>query len=94
MCLNDGKEKAFLVEILGTNKFKTEIRYRSSTDGLSNQDFHRTSDGLGPTVTLFKIEKNGNCIGGFTSAKWDLLQNYNSKYVSDSTAMLFNLTTR
>ena len=45
-------------------------------------------------MTLFKIDKNGNCIGGFTSAKWELLQNYNSKYVSDSTAMLFNLTTR
>ena len=50
------------------------------------------SDGLGPTVTLLKIKDNNQCVGGFTSAQWALSEN--DTYVSDSTAMLFNLTTR
>ena len=49
-------------------KFKTELRYRGSRDGWKREDFHRMSDGKGPTVTLFKIKENGQCVGGFTSA--------------------------
>jgi hypothetical protein len=49
-------------------KFKTELRYRASRDGWTKAAFHEKSDKKGPTVTLFKIKKNGQCIGGFTSA--------------------------
>jgi hypothetical protein len=49
-------------------KFRTEIRYRGSRDGWKNEDFHRLSDGLGPTVALYKIKENEQCIGGFTSS--------------------------
>ena len=49
-------------------KFRTELRYRGSKDGWKKADFHRMSDGLGPTVTLFKIKDNQQCIGGFTEA--------------------------
>ena len=55
-------------------------------------DFHRMRDGKGPTVTLFKIKDNNNCIGGFTSAQWTSPEK--ATYVTDSTAMLYNLTTR
>ena len=65
--------------------------YRGSRDGWKIEDFHRMSDGKGPTVTFFKIKENGHCIGGFTSAKWQSLQS-NSK-ITDKTAKLFNLTT-
>ena len=51
-----------------------------------------SDNGKKPTVTLVKIEENGQCVGGFTSAEWSSPQD--SKYVSDSTAMIFNLTTR
>ena len=50
------------------NKFKTELRYRGSRDGWMKADFHRMSDGKGPTVTLFKIKDNQQLVGGFTSA--------------------------
>ncbi len=49
-------------------KFRTELRYRGSRDGWEYDDFHRMSDGLGPTATLFKVKDNQECIGGFTSA--------------------------
>jgi hypothetical protein len=53
---------------MNNKKFKTELRYRGSRDGWENADFHRMSDGKGPTVTLMKIKDNEQCIGGFTSA--------------------------
>ena len=55
-------------------------------------DFHRMSDGLGPTVTLMKIKDNDQCIGGFTSAQFASPQD--DTFVTDTTAMLFNLTTQ
>ena len=67
LCAND-KEKAYLKEIMGNKKFKTVLRYRGSTDGWMFKDFHRMSDGKGPTITLFKVKETGHCLGGFTSA--------------------------
>jgi hypothetical protein len=55
---------------MSEKKFKTELRYRASRDGWMAADFHRMSDGRGPTVSLFKIKENGQCIGGYTTAKW------------------------
>ena len=53
---------------MGNKRFKTELRYRASRDGWMVADFHRMTDGKGATVSLFKIEKNGQCVGGFTNA--------------------------
>ncbi len=66
---------------------KTFLCYRGSRDGWMSNNFHSLSDNKGPTLTLFKI-KNGDCIGGYTSAKWESER----KYSSDSEAFLFNLT--
>jgi hypothetical protein len=67
-CAIDPKEKAYFKEIMGNRKFRTVIRYKGSRDGWMAADFHRMSDGKGPTVTLFKIKDNNQCVGGFTSA--------------------------
>ena len=67
-CAIDPKMKAYFKEIMQYKKFRTVIRYKGSRDGWMCADFHRMSDGKGPTVTLFKINDNNNCIGGFTSA--------------------------
>ena len=90
-CSTDAKEKAYFKEIMGEKKFKTLLRYRASRDGWFNEDFHRMSDGKGATVSLYKLKENGLCIGGFTSAYWG--SPHSRTPVSDSTAMLFNLTT-
>ncbi len=67
-CAIEPQEKAYFKEIMGNRKFRTVIRYKGSRDGWMPDDFHRMSDGKGPTATLFKIKDNNNCIGGFTSA--------------------------
>jgi hypothetical protein len=67
-CAIDPKEKAYFKEIMGNKKFRTVIRYKGSRDGWMIADFHRMSDGKGPTATLFKIKDNNQCVGGFTCA--------------------------
>jgi TLD len=76
---------------MAKKKFRTKLRFRASRDGWKAADFHRMSDSKGPTVSLFKIKENDQCIGGFTSAKWESPQS--NTFVNDSTAILFNLTT-
>ena len=44
---------------MSNKKFKTILRYRGSRDGWMAADFHRMSNGKGPTATLFKIKENG-----------------------------------
>jgi hypothetical protein len=73
-------------------KFRTLLLYRGSTDGWMAADFHDKSDGKGPTVSLFKINENGQCIGGYTSESW--VSHESLTNVSDSTARVFNLTTK
>lgn len=50
------------------------------------KDFHSRCDNIGPTISLFQV-KDGDCIGGFTNAKWSS----GFQFVGDNTAMLFNL---
>jgi hypothetical protein len=67
-CAIDPKEKAYFKEIMANRKFRTVIRYKGSRDGWTKADFHRMSDGKGPTVALYRIKDNNQCVGGFTSA--------------------------
>ena len=74
---------------MGIQRFKTVLKYKASRDGWRAKDFHRMSDGKGPTIALYKI-KNGSCIGGFTSAQWSSPSAVVD--VIDPSALLFNLT--
>jgi hypothetical protein len=53
---------------MGNKKFKTILRYKASRDGWMYADFHKKADGVGRTVSLYKIKQNGQCIGGFVTA--------------------------
>jgi hypothetical protein len=53
---------------MGNKKFKTVLRYKASKDGWNNADFHKKADGVGRTVSLFKIKQNSQCVGGFATA--------------------------
>ncbi len=66
-CLKTEEEIAFLMGLIGDKLFSTKLLYRGSRDGWMAKDFHSRCDRKGPTITFFKI-KNGDCIGGFTSA--------------------------
>ena len=61
-------EKKFLRKILGDRAFKTTMVYRGSIHGFKAKDFHDQCDRKGPTISLFKVKENGDCIGGFTEA--------------------------
>ena len=53
---------------MGNKKFKTLKRYRASRDGWMKADLHKKVDGVGRTVSLFKIKENDQCVGGFFTA--------------------------
>ena len=84
------EEKQFLVKTLGGKTFETTKLYRGSQDGFMTEDFHRLSDGKGPTVSLFKVKDTGDCIGGFTNAQWSGPNE--TIEVADPGAVIFNLT--
>ncbi len=44
----------------------------------------------GPTISLFKVEESGHCIGGFTNAEWSTPEQRIN--IADPGAVLFNLT--
>ena len=45
-----------------------KMLYRGSEHGFMGKDFHGRCDGKGPTISLFKLKDNDNCIGGYTEA--------------------------
>jgi hypothetical protein len=46
---------------------KTSMIYRGTIDGFMFNDFHLHCDKAGSTVSLLKVKKNQNWIGGFTT---------------------------
>ena len=83
------KEKANMNKMMENKNFLTFNRYRGSRDGWMKSDFHRKSDGIKPSISLFKT-KMGMLIGGFTSAYWTSAARGDT---TDSKAFLFNLST-
>jgi hypothetical protein len=82
-CITDDKNISYLLSLLGNKRAITTLLFRLS----DHDDFHLRCNGKGPTISLFKV-KDGDCIGGYTSAKWSL----DTPLVYDNMAMLFNLS--
>ena len=55
---------------------KMELIYRATRDGMTSKCFHDKCDNKGPTITLYKIDKN--VFGGFSSISWSIDGNYHS----------------
>jgi len=84
-CATDPQHKKYLTYLIGTKS--TTLIYNASAHGGLYKNFHSRCDYKAPTITLFKI-KNGDCIGGYTSAFWSS----NDGWVVDNDAFLFNLS--
>jgi hypothetical protein len=84
------EEKRFLVKTFRGRTFKTTKLYRGSEDGFMAKDFHRLCDNKEATISLFKVHETGDCIGGYTNAKW--CASDKEIWVSDNGAVVFNLT--
>jgi len=62
------EERAYLDQLLAEKgqRLGSNI-YRGSVHGFMRVDFHSRCDGVGPTVSLFKVKKNQHWIGGYTT---------------------------
>lgn len=76
-----------MYKLISNKRLITSLYYKGSIHGWNARDFHSRCDKRGPTISLFKI-KDGDCIGGYTSASWTA----DDKYVNDKEAFLFNLS--
>ena len=90
-CLDEGskckitKENLLFLERLVRKKDLTML-YRASHIGWMAEHFHQFCDSQPNTISLFQI-KNGDCIGGYTSASWSS----DGDFKKDDHAFLFNL---
>jgi hypothetical protein len=84
--INNDSEVFFLLGLLHERYISSSLLYRGSRDGFKCYDFHAKCDNQGPTLTIFKNEKDRR-FGGFTMQSWD-----SSGYGrQDSKAFLFSL---
>lgn len=92
-CAADIKLRTYLFSLFEYKKVKTILLYRASLNGWYPANFHQRCDNRGATVCLFKI-KDGDCIGGYTKAKWTSPSKWISsgEWIRDDDAMVFNLT--
>ena len=82
---NDYIKKIFEWTKSKTKKF--ELIYRGTRDGSSSEKFHELCDNQGPTIVLYKNEKD-NIFGGYASISW---QNKGEKK-SAPDSFIFTLT--
>ena len=68
---------------------RLNLIYKASRDGWMPSDFHRATDGKGPTVTLVK-SRPGLVCGGFTEVPWSDCGGYKE----DVSAFVFSLSSR
>ena len=64
-----------------------ELLYRGSRDGSTSKDFHDRCDNKGPTICLYKNDKD-YIFGGYASISWS----NNGGYRSASESFIFTLT--
>ena len=88
-CATENEQKIYLLSLFGNKRLVTTLLFRGSEHGWKLKNFHSRCDYKGPTICLFKI-KDGDCIGGYTKAQWS--SPYTDNHVSESEAMLFNLS--
>ena len=71
LILNESnKEEEFTNKILEWSGYRRiELIYRGTRDGVTSKDFHNKCDNQGPTISLFKNEKN-HIFGGYASISW------------------------
>lgn len=81
------EEERLVSEWINYNNYKTELLYRCSKDGDLSSTFHDKCNGKSPTIVFVKT-KNNCKLGGYTTAKWNNIQDFSS----DKDAFIFSFT--
>ena len=64
------KKEEFVQKIYEWSGYKKmELLFRGSRDGMTSKNFHNKCDNKGPTITLYKNDKD-NIFGGYASISW------------------------
>jgi hypothetical protein len=79
-------DRLFLLGLIGERNIQSELLYRGSRDAFRALEFHEKCDQKGPSITLFKSDRDKR-FGGYTSMCWDSTGNDKA----DQKAFLFSL---
>ncbi|CAF1581355.1 unnamed protein product [Adineta ricciae] len=66
---------------------KWQLIYKAQVDGFGAKDFHRCSDGKGPTMTIIMSKNENYLFGGYAAISWGS----DNTYKKDPAAFLFTL---
>lgn len=69
------------------NEENFRIIYKASIDGFKSMNFHNKCDGIENTLTIVKVKDSKHIFGGFTSAKWNSLD----EWLHDKNSFIFSL---
>ena len=87
--MDSQRENEFLQKLYEWSGYKNiELLFRGSRDGTTSNDFHKKCDNQGPTICLFKNDKD-NIFGGFTKQSWT--SDANGNYYSSPDSFIFTL---
>jgi len=82
------RKRKFLKKIFEWTGYNVmELLYKGSRDGSTSKDFHDRCDNKGPTICLYKNDKN-YIFGGYASISWTSKDGYHSA----SGSFIFTLT--
>ncbi|TNV79757.1 hypothetical protein FGO68_gene2768 [Halteria grandinella] len=73
LILNDATKRRTIIGYftqMGKANIMPSLLYRATRDGFGADDFHRTCDNKGPTLTII-LTTTGFIIGGYTSEQWE-----------------------
>jgi len=70
--------------------FKFKLLYKGTTDGDTNDIFHKRCDNKGPTISIIE-STDGQIFGGYASKSWD---KNNKSDIPDPNSFLFNVNNK
>ena len=89
--LNKDKDEETIREWINPyKKYKFKLIFRMSRDGSNCSDFHRCCDNMGPTLLLFKTDKNYR-FGAYTPLNWVTPPSGEVNDPNDNVTFLFSL---
>ncbi|CAG8447122.1 15413_t:CDS:1 [Acaulospora colombiana] len=71
------------------NNHEFRLLCRGSRDGFTPRVFHKLCDGKGPTVTVLKVQKTGEILGGYNPLSWKSASPH--RYYKSRESFLFSL---
>jgi hypothetical protein len=87
-------QRVELLKLIELQDYDFKLIYRASVHGFSSEDFHRSCDGIGKTLTIIKVKDTPFIFGGYADIGWESTNNVYYKWKQDGKAFIFSLVNK